>query len=336
VITMDATIKKDGLGPLFDKLGYDILAPVRNERVVSFKKVEDPADIAWDHSNAVTPPKKLLFPQTEVMYTFDPETITDKTPEPVPRLILGIRPCDARSYRILDPVFSSDFEDPYYLNRRKNTLLAGLACAEPGPNCFCTSLGAGPFDTEGLDLLVVDLGDDLFFRSVTEKGEAFLSDNQELFTQAAGKEARVEELKAAAEQAISRHVETADLPEKLKALFDDPVWDEMCQTCVGCYVCTYMCPTCHCFDIQDENMGDQGRRIRVWDSCANPEYTLHASGYNPRPGRKNRMRNRILHKYQYHPENHKGQILCVGCGRCIDLCPVNNDLVEELKILGGV
>lgn len=333
---MDATIRKDELGELFTKLGYDILAPVRKERVVSFKKVDDPTEIAWEFANVTTPPKKLLFPQTEVMYTFDPDTITDKTPKPVPRLIMGIRPCDARSFRILDPVFSGDFQDPYYLNRQKNTLLAGLACNDPGPNCFCTSLGAGPFNTQGLDLLLVDLGDELFIRSVTGLGERFLADNLELFPRVADQAARVKELKVAAEKAISRHVETSTLPEKLKNLFDDPIWDQMSQTCVGCYICTYMCPTCHCFDIQDENLGHRGRRIRVWDSCANPEYTLHASGYNPRPGRKNRMRNRILHKYQYHPENHEGQILCVGCGRCIDLCPVNNDLVEELTLLGGV
>jgi len=336
VITMDATISKEGLDTLFSKLGYDILVPVRKDTVVSFVKVDNAGDIAWDYMNTVTPPKKAFLPQTEVMYTFDAESINDMTPTPERRLIFGIRPCDARSLTILDLVFTGDVKDPYYGNRRENTIIAGMACNHPGSNCFCTSLGAGPFDTKGLDIMMVDLGDKLLFRTITDRGRDFIQEHGTLFASGTDEADRIEGLKQKAEATISRQVETGDLPGKLKKLFDDPIWDRMCQTCLGCYVCTYLCPTCHCFDIQDEMMGDKGQRIRIWDSCANPEYTLHASGYNPRPGRKNRMRNRILHKYQYHPENYNGQILCGGCGRCIDHCPVNNDLVEELKMLGGI
>lgn len=332
---MDAILKKDNLDELITKLGYEVLAPVKKDKTVSFEPVKKASDITWEFANTAVPPKRLFFPQTEELFTHDGDEITDRAPKPEKRLVLGIRPCDARSFVILDPLFTKDFNDPYYKNRRDNTVLVGLACTTPGRNCFCTSLGAGPFDTEGLDLLLVDLGDRFLVRSASEKGEGFLAENKAFFGEAGNDAAAAEELKAKAEGMMHRTVDVSKLPDKLKTLFDDPIWDELAQTCIGCYACTYLCPTCHCFDIQDEVRGKKGRRIRIWDSCANPEYTLHASGYNPRPGRKNRMRNRILHKYQYYPDNFN-VIACVGCGRCIDHCPVSNDLVESLAKLGGI
>ncbi len=331
---MDAILNKDNLDELITKLGYEVLAPVKKDKTVSFETVKKASDIAWGSANTAVPPKRLFFPQTEELFTYDGDEITDRAPKPEKRLVLGIRPCDARSFAILDPLFTKDFNDPYYKNRRDNTVLVGLACTAPGRNCFCTSLGAGPFDTKGLDLLLVDLGDKFLVRSASEKGEKFLAENKSLFGEAGNDAAAADELKAKAEGMMHRTIDVSTLPTKLKTLFDDPIWDDLAQTCVGCYACTYLCPTCHCFDIQDEVRGKKGRRIRIWDSCVNPEYTLHASGYNPRPGRTNRMRNRILHKYQYYPENFD-VIACVGCGRCIDHCPVSNDLVEFLGKIGG-
>ncbi|MDP7078440.1 MAG: 4Fe-4S dicluster domain-containing protein [Candidatus Undinarchaeales archaeon] len=332
---MDAVLKKDRLDELITKLGYEVIAPVRKGTTVSFETVSKASDIAWDYANSVVPPKKIFFPQTEELFAFDGKTIAERTPETIKRMVLGIRPCDARSFAILDPLFTKDFKDPYYIRRRENTVLVGLACAIPGRNCFCTSLGAGPFDTTGLDLLLVDMGDRFLVRSVTEKGKTLLTENEELFEEATDEAGTADEIRERAESAIKRTVDVSGLPEKLKTLFDHPVWEDMAQTCLGCYNCTYLCPTCHCFDIQDEVRGRKGRRIRVWDSCSNPEYTLHGSGYNPRPGRKNRMRNRILHKYQYYPDNF-GVIACVGCGRCASNCPVGLSIVEELSTLGGI
>jgi sulfhydrogenase subunit beta (sulfur reductase) len=63
------------------------------------------------------------------------------------------------------------------------------------------------------------------------------------------------------------------------------------------------------------------------------EYTVHASGHNPRPNRKARTRNRINHKYSYYPGRFD-VIACVGCGRCINLCPVNIDILDILEQVG--
>jgi len=121
-------------------------------------------------------------------------------------------------------------------------------------------------------------------------------------------------------QAVASRLEEADVLE---------FWDAISEKCVGCSICTYLCPTCHCFDITDEIIEDKAVRLRTWDSCAFPLFTLEASGFNPRPSQRERFRNRILHKFAYIPENH-GQIGCVGCGRCVDACPVNLDIRQVL------
>ncbi len=110
------------------------------------------------------------------------------------------------------------------------------------------------------------------------------------------------------------------------------MWGDLTETCLGCGVCTYLCPTCHCFDICDEAATAAGERIRVWDSCQFPLFTQEASGANPRPSGKERFRQRIMHKFSYLPKE-RDMAGCVGCGRCVAECPVNLDIREVLEKL---
>ena len=111
--------------------------------------------------------------------------------------------------------------------------------------------------------------------------------------------------------------------------FDSAVWETLTQQCIDCGICTFLCPTCHCFDIQDEGTPEQGCRVRLWDACAFREFTESAA-HQPRPKHYSRYRQRIMHKFQYYPLNF-GEILCVGCGRCILHCPVSIDLRSMLE-----
>jgi ferredoxin len=135
--------------------------------------------------------------------------------------------------------------------------------------------------------------------------------------------------------AVRSKARTEGLPEKLTHLFDHPVWERIHETCIGCGTCTYLCPTCHCFDISDEKFGSDQARVRLWDSCMYTLFTLHASGHNPRPTGKERMRQRVMHKFNYTVKNW-GDIFCVGCGRCVRDCPVNLDIREVVNELAGV
>jgi ferredoxin len=120
------------------------------------------------------------------------------------------------------------------------------------------------------------------------------------------------------------------VPEKLKTMFESEIWDEIARKCVNCGACTYLCPTCHCFDINQEVRGEDGVKYRCWDSCMFGDYTQMAGGHNPRPGKKERVRNRFMHKLCFFPERYN-MLLCTGCGRCLENCPVQMDITSVIK-----
>jgi ferredoxin len=319
----------DALAGLSD---YQVFAPAAVGDVLRFKPVDDPASVSLEYDNTTVPPKELMFPQTETLFKYRLGQ-TDIEPE-VPdasakRAVVGIRPCDALAYTIVDNLYGWDFPDPYYQKRREATTLVGLACSDPCANCFCPSVGGAPASEKGLDALIFDLGDSYYVKTMTDKGEDF--------AKAAGLEAAGDaEAKAAAKQGeealakVQRSIDTAGIPEHLPELYDDKFWEQFSDRCLSCGICTFLCPTCHCFDIQDESEGFDARRARMWDTCMFAEYTRHTSGHNPRPTRKERTRNRISHKYSYFPEKFD-VIACVGCGRCINNCPVNIDILDILE-----
>ncbi len=312
--------------------GKKLWAPEAKGEELQFAPVNEGEVPVLDFNNTRVPPKGALFPQTETMYRFRVDG--EKMEEPVLEeevVVLGVRPCDARAMAIVEKLFTWDVDDPYYVKRRELVTLVGLACNEPGLNCFCPSVGGGPASTEGLDLLMVDLGESYLLEAVTAKGEALLKAAEDLLDEAGtDQKAQKDRLAAEAEKTIKRSVDANGIPAGLPGLWEDPLWGRVSASCLGCGTCTYLCPTCHCFDIQDETEGFAARRCRMWDSCMFEEYTMHTSGHNPRPSRRERTRNRINHKYSYYVDKFD-VIACVGCGRCINLCPVNIDIVEILR-----
>ncbi len=312
--------------------GKKVMAPVRQGDRVRLAVIPEGEAPSLDFDNTLVPPKAVVFPQTETLYRYRLGQMEIETPQLDEEVVLlGVRPCDARAMNLVERLFRWDVDDPYYLKRRELTTVVGLACNEPGLNCFCPSVGGGPASTEGLDLLMVDLGESYYLEALTDKGKALLDGAQDLLEEAgeAAREQREQVVKEA-EGKIKRSVETAGIPEGLPGLWEHPLWQQTAAPCLGCGTCTYLCPTCHCFDIQDEVEGFEARRCRMWDSCMFEEYTRHTSGHNPRPTRRERTRNRINHKYNYFVQKFN-VIACVGCGRCINYCPVNIDLIDILR-----
>ena len=123
--------------------------------------------------------------------------------------------------------------------------------------------------------------------------------------------------------------------DKLSGAFENPLWIEHSMRCIGCGACAYVCPTCSCFDIQDEGKESCGSRVKCWDSCGFGLFTLHTSGYNPRSVQSQRWRQRIMHKFSYMPERNES-IGCVGCGRCSSGCPVDMNIAEQLEMLQNI
>jgi len=312
--------------------GKKILAPLKQGDSYRFVPLAEGEIPSLNFENTLLPPKAAVFPQTETLFSFQlgqTEMVQPQLTEEV--VLFGVRPCDARAMNLVERLFRWDVDDPYYLKRRELTVVIGLACRKPGMNCFCPSVGGGPAATEGLDLLMVDLGEHYFMEALTDKGKTLLNGAKELLTEAGeGVLRQKEQVLLEAAGKIRRSVDTAGIPEGLPELWEHPLWQKTAATCLGCGTCTYLCPTCHCFDIQDEVEGFAGRRCRMWDSCMFEEYTLHTSGHNPRPTRRERTRNRVNHKYSYFVGKFD-VIACVGCGRCINHCPVNIDLIEILR-----
>jgi ferredoxin len=185
-------------------------------------------------------------------------------------------------------------------------------------------------------VLLYDLGDRYLAKSLTEKGEAFLDNMAGGAAADQDAEKAAEALAASSSEKITVKVPTDKLSEKVPTeLFDAPFWEDAAFPCINCGTCTYLCPTCWCFDIQDEVLGKDGDRIRNWDSCMFPLFTLHGSGHNPRDTKTQRVRQRFMHKLKYYVDKYQNGVQCSGCGRCVRYCPVNIDIREVAEIMNS-
>jgi len=330
------TIPKDKLAGFLSALSdYDVYAPHREDGRSLFLKVEDPSRVVLEKGNTTKPPKELVFPESERLLTFktgDPPELKEQMPDIKPSVLFAVRNCDARAMMLVDKVFMEiDPVDPYYKARRDALTLIGLACNEPALNCFCTSVGGHPHGTEGLDAVFVELADKYLVEVITERGKAVVDKARSLLSPASdGDDSAREVLRRNVEGKLHRSIDTDGVPERLGKLFGSDYWDKVSATCIGCGVCTFHCPSCHCFDINDLARMKGGERVRCWDTCQFPEYTIHASSHNPRPAKKERQRQRFYHKYKYSMDNY-GAFHCVGCGRCISQCPVQIDIIKVIE-----
>ena len=313
---------------------YRVFAPVFQDGNLVFSEVVSGKQISWDCRNTKRTPKELFFPQSEALFRFRNGEVIEEEPDEGARVIFGMRPCDAKSMSLLDGVFDSEaFKDPYFVGRRNRTTIISVACVKPQTTCFCTSVGGSPASKEGADVLLFDLEESYLVEILTEKGRKLIEDLGALLTDA--QETDLEERDELVEAAIAgmkSDVPIHGLKERLDGMFEDPLWDQIHLKCLGCGVCTYLCPTCHCFDIIDEAVDSKGRRVRSWDSCMYPLFTLQAAGLNPRLSNKERIRQRMMHKFNYSVENY-GHALCVGCGRCVRYCPVNLDIRQVIELI---
>jgi ferredoxin len=339
---MDKILAKKDYPKWLAKLAsYRIYAPRKKDDVWNYEIITAPDGDRLEDVMTAVPAKGIVFPQREFFFAFaetedNGTRITEHLPEDDPVVVFGVRPCEGKAVTLTDLVFGGEFEDPYYWKRRNATTLVGLGCAQPpSANCFCLSVGGSPHSKEGLDLLLTDLGEAYFAEILTKKGEKLILAGQKLFTGPKPEDRKkVEKIQAESGKKIRRELSRIDnVPAKLKGMFDSSLWDDESMSCIRCGICTYLCPTCHCFDMNDEVETASplsGKRVRTWDTCQFPDFTMHSSGHNPRPDKASRLRQRINHKFQYFVEIwQKNQ--CTGCGRCISLCPVGIDIIKVVE-----
>ena len=330
VIKIDKAQWTEGLDAL--RKGYRLYGPVKEKEIACFRELADGQTPDSEIKNTRLSPKSLVFPQSEAMMAYSLDKNDDEqgickdvSKDYSPRAVLGIRPCDAKAMVLVHMNFDNgDYQDPYWLNLYEATTFVGMACDNPCSTCFCTTAGCGPYHEEGLDLLLSDQGDHYLAKVLSDKGQA-LAQKAGWSTEADGRP--MENGKAAAEEKITAAIETDRLRAlDTLALHGADFWEDISFSCINCGTCTFVCPTCWCFDIQDEVYGKKGVRMRNWDSCMFPIFTVHTTGHNPRDTKLQRLRQRFMHKLKYFVDKYDKGIMCVGCGRCVQQCPVNIDI----------
>lgn len=323
-------IQKDDLNTFIRNLiqDYRVVGPVEKNGHFAFAEITDPAEIRLAYTTTILPPKKYLLPPREVLFTFnrsDGGEVNSIQPER-PTVMFGVHTCDLHAIQLLDSVFATGYPDPNYLNRRRNTLIVSVECLSPcDENSFCKSMGTLTAD-EGFDLHLIDLGDAYTVDSGTEAGEALLTRYAKVQPASQGTMRRLNRVLSEKWPKFPYRLDfdVSDLPSLLSLSMKSPLWNELGERCLACAACTNVCPTCFCFDVQDEVELDlqHGRRIRVWDSCQLDEFATVAGGHNFRKSKALRQRHRFMRKGKYILEAHN-HLGCVGCGRCARACLVD-------------
>ncbi|MFH1586872.1 MAG: 4Fe-4S dicluster domain-containing protein [Candidatus Diapherotrites archaeon] len=327
---MQFILPKKDLGKYLEEIGKrkgaELFAPLMKQGgSTSFGKLSEGE--LFLESNTTFSPKKFFIPHREDLFEFDLKKnsvgikdLIDKKK----RIVFGIRPCDLNAVKYLDHLLLEFFgKDNFYGERRKNSYLIGLECTRAGKNCFCTSLGTNT--AENYDMLFVPLGKN-YWIDVKGKGEDLIS---RLFR-------KTSSLKPKIKLNCKKKVNTKDIAELTDKKFDHKIWEKMGERCLSCAQCTASCPTCNCFLITESIPFGKSKSLRgrELDYCHLPRFTEVAGNHVFRRERSSRLRQFILHKFNYTLQDH-GMISCIGCGRCISECPVGIDLTEILGEIRG-
>ena len=332
---MALVITEQNLRTLIDRLigdGKRVIGPKRADDMTVYEPLGSGADLAQGDLPRRSA-KEAFFPLSETILAFEKSKegmkVTDVDTGSFPETVLvGALPCDAAAPQIMDAVFSWDYNDEFYLERRRRTTIIGLSCTRADDSCFCTLVGLSPDDTRGSDLFLTPLqGGGYSCQPITERGGALIAAVPQLFAESAA----VTPIPSARPE--GEPVDLAKVKAWLEEHFEDEIWEEVAARCIGCGACAFLCPACHCFDIVDEGNEQKGCRRKNWDACAFGKFTNHASGHNPRDLQPKRYRNRFMHKFKYYDDKF-GKTLCTGCGRCIRYCPVGIDIKGLLEEIG--
>ena len=327
-------------------LDFDVYFPARDSsgdcQFVRFsEEKKNLPKLCLDYDNLIIPPKSIFFPQIERMFTFKKGMAVENT-QPhhlLPKLIFGIRACDLRGLQFSDVFFKRNFEDNYYLGRIKNRLTVLVGCTKPlrENKCFCVSAKTGPFLEKDFDLQFTDLGRSYFVEAGSKQGERFLKKYKKFFKDSGKVDSSLAvEIKKKAAESVTLRVDFFGAIKKLmKGGLPQENYRRIGERCIYCAGCLYVCPTCTCFNVFDY----KDARLRNWDACIFEGYSREASTHNPRVEKWQRTARRYEHKLKYDYQT-TGMSGCVGCGRCLESCPVNigiskfiQEITENKKIM---
>jgi ferredoxin len=309
----------------------------------AFGPLKSAEDLRLDYDVTILPPKKYFLPQKETLITFTVGDGYESRIDCEPFILLGVHPYDMHGINQMDAFFSQDEYDTHYMARRNAATIIACDVVTPSKNVFASSMGTATVK-DGFDILLTDIGGVYLADAATAKG-------RQLLANAAGAvDATAEDLKKREavwhknEKVLDKHhlnCKASQIPALLEKAYNHPVWEEQAKTCFSCGTCVNVCPTCFCFDVQDDVSWDLkcGKRCRSWDGCMLDAFTKVAGDHVFRKNKADRFRHRLYRKGKWVPEKINSQIrACVGCGRCVYACVpdianpvvVYNRLYEDL------
>lgn len=335
------SISKDKIDSLFELIGskQPLYLPVdNNSGKADFAKWQKGTKLS-EKLKTIRSAKDFFFPKTEHLVSYEMSgkevKVVDPRKEVGDFVIFGVRACDARGFTAIDNVYlNTNPVDSYYKNRREHGTVIVLACNEPAKTCFCSTFGIDASLAKPAGDVSCWLADGkYYFEANTDKGKAFVENAKSALEDAdtSAVEACRKDIAEKVEKLPFAHLDLSKFQGKdMLKIFNSKIWDKVSEPCVGCGTCTYVCPTCMCFDVRDFATSNGVRQIRCWDSCMYNDFTQMAAE-NPRHTQKERSRQRFMHKLMYYPMAHDGMFSCVGCGRCVENCPVNMNIVKVIK-----
>ena len=335
------SIAKDKIDSLFELIGskQPLYLPVdNNSGKADFAKWQKGTKLS-EKLKTTRSAKDFFFPKTEHLVSYEMSgqavKVVDPRKDVEDFVIFGVRACDARGFTAIDNVYlNMNPVDSYYKNRREHGTVIVLACNEPAKTCFCSTFGIDASLAKPAGDVSCWLADGkYYFEANTDKGKAFVENAKSALEDAdtSAVEACRKDIAEKVEKLPFAHLDLSKFQGKdMLKIFNSKIWDKVSEPCVGCGTCTYVCPTCMCFDVRDFATSNGVRQIRCWDSCMYNDFTQMAAE-NPRHTQKERSRQRFMHKLMYYPMAHDGMFSCVGCGRCVENCPVNMNIVKVIK-----
>ncbi len=320
---------------------YPIIAPIQNEGNYDFQIIQNIDEIAFDYDRTRMSAKNYFFlPEQKLwvgsMANGQPVYLE---PEPEPKILFGMRPCDITALSLFDEVFSKDYYDPYSAQQREQIITIGIRCKENCRTGFCGTMHSyNPM--RGYDIMLTELSEDKYLvESGTLKGINLL--DYDYFTKITGED---NTLISIAFNDITTTFQEEESVVGIRTFMDleipQDLLDKYGETCLSCGQCSFVCPTCWCFNVHEDvgadptDFGnlDKTARTRNWTSCLYKEFHT-VSGQPPHTFKKtNSSRIEAYYKHKLRGITEKYGVLgCVGCGRCLQSCPVGISPKETVK-----
>jgi len=321
------------------KSDYEVYVPVKKGEQRFYKKYIDfTDDIVISEVRAFEPLKSFFFRAREIVAENFKSDIPQKIQKPY--CIVGVKACDLKGLQVQDYVFENhDYQDPFYINVRKNNLIISADCTSTIDTCFCLTLNVKPYPLENFDINLSVVREGFIFEVGSQKGQDLVEKYSFLFEEV--KEEFISQRDKQREKvikAVEENIKDNNIPHQdsfkniIERGYESNIWADEASKCVECGACNTICPTCHCFLLYDQKSENRMARLRIWDSCMIKDYAQVASGANPRPELWMRLRNRFEKKFEFFPKV-ADIYACTGCGRCISACPAKIDIRKVLKRL---